>query len=659
MHRTISLVFGFFFISCFCLTAQPIHFTSPDGKLKLTLETGEETRLSFFYQEKPVLLPSDIGMELAGLPTWGKNTKTPKVTTNTARQTLKPLWGKRKEIDDHYKQWLVDFGVYAFEVRMYNHGAAYRWVGKLKNKEVLVTNELARYHFAANDTMYFPTDNTFENSFEKQYEVKPIQSAKRGDYAFLPILIKRSDGLKVAITDSDVRNYPAMHLKRMAEDSLRPVLQGFFARYPQHVEKGGYHDFNLKVKERENYIAKTSGTRSFPWRLFVVTPDDGFLPNNDLVYQLAEPQVAGDFSWVKPGKAVWDWWADWNLSGVDFKAGFNTATYKHYIDFAAEAKAQYVILDEGWSDAQDLFKINPNLDLDELIRYGKTKNVQLILWCVWHTLLNQMEPFMQQCNQKGIAGLKVDFFDRDDQPAMEALETMAEAAARNRLTLDFHGVSKPTGLHRKYPNILNYEGVLGNEWNKWSDQVTPTHTIQIPFIRMLAGPMDFTPGGMRNTHYQGKDFPKMNSSPYVMGTRCRQLAMYVLYEGGLQMLSDLPSEYRKEPVVLEFLKTVPPTWDDTKVLQAEVGNHLFLARKSGTSWFVGGMNDNNPLEATLNFGFLESGKKYTASVWADGLNAGKSPEDLRFTKTTIKQGDSLKFQLEKAGGLVLKLDLAE
>jgi len=303
--------------------------------------------------------------------------------------------------------------------------------------------------------------------------------------------------------------------------------------------------------------------------------------------------------------------------------------------------------------------MNPEVDVDELIRYGKSKNVKLILWCAWGALLQQMEPFMAQCQQKGIAGLKVDFFDRDDQLAMAALEDMAEAAARYQLTLDFHGVSKPTGLHRKFPNILNYEGVLGNEWNKWSDQVTAAHTIQIPFIRMLAGPMDFTPGGMRNTHLQGKEFPKVYARPFTQGTRCRQLAMYVLYEGGLQMLSDLPSEYRKEPQILEFLKFVPVSWDETKVLQAKVGKHLVMARKAGNSWYIGAMNDTNRFETTLKLDFLENGKKYAASIWSDGINADKTPEDFKFTGKTVVQGDSLNMQLAKAGGLVVKLDLVE
>lgn len=644
-------------VFCFCssyLVAQSLQCLSPDGRLKLSLETGEQTRLSLSFNETPILLPSNIGMELDGLAAWGKRARPLKVTNKTVRQTLRPLWGKQSQIEDYYKEWQVDFGRYALDIRMYNQGAAYRWRGKL-NAEVKVISEQAHFHFAANDTMYFPTDNTFENSFEKQYEIKPILNAKSGDFAFLPILIKKEGGLKVAITEANVLHYPAMHLKRFAEDSLKPVLSAVFAHYPKKVEKGGYHDFNLKVKEREPFIAQTSGSSSFPWRLFVVTPDDGFLANNHLVYQLAEPQAAGDFGWVKPGKAVWDWWADWNLSGVDFKAGLNTATYKHYIDFAAEVNAPYVILDEGWSDPMDLFKINAQLDLEELTNYANRKNVKLILWCVWHTLLKQMEPFMQQCQEKGIAGLKVDFFDRDDQLAIEALERMAEAASRNRLVLDFHGVSKPTGLHRKYPNILNYEGVLGNEWNKWSDQATPAHTIQIPFIRMLAGPLDFTPaGGSRCTHLSGKDFPKIFSTPYVMGTRCRQLAMYVLYDGGLQMLSDLPSEYRKEPLVLDFIKALPVNWLESKVLKAEVGKLLIMAKQSGQDWFLAAMNGPGATEVEIASDFLEPGETYQLTWLADGINAEKNAADYFVRQSKIRQGDKLKVQLEKSGGAVLR-----
>jgi len=429
-------------------------------------------------------------------------------------------------------------------------------------------------------------------------------------------------------------------------------LIGKFAAYPAEEKLRQGSDRELEVVQEANYLAETRGNRQYPWRLVLLAENDAQLVSSDIVFRLSPPTELKDTTWIKPGKVAWDWWNALNLFGVDFKSGINTETYKYYVDFASRYGLEYIILDEGWSDPADLFKINPKLNLEEVVRYAESKKVGVILWCVWYTLDQQMDRALDYFQRIGVKGIKVDFMDRDDQKMVNFYRRCAEAAAKRRLLVDFHGAHKPVGLRRAFPNILNKEGVLGLENSKWAATVTPEHDLLIPFIRMIAGPMDFTPGAMRNA--QEKQFRPIYDLPMSQGTRCHQLAMYVIYESPLQMLCDSPSSYLREPEIMEFLSVVPTVWDETRVLEAKIGDYLVVARKHGDDWYLGGMTDWSPRTMEIKVDFLEPGKKWIAEVWQDGVNADRYAADYQKLKFEVNPAESLKLNLAAGGGVAIR-----
>lgn len=413
--------------------------------------------------------------------------------------------------------------------------------------------------------------------------------------------------------------------------------------------------FNLIVQERADYIAKTQGARSFPWRMVKIATNDVQLLDTDLVYKLSDaPDPSIDFSWVKPGKVAWDWWCAVNLLGVDFRSGINTESYKYYIDFAAENGLEYVNLDEGWSDQYDLMKLDDQIDLKEIVDYAHSKGVGIILWCVHYPLDEKLDEAMAMFDKLGIAGLKIDFMDRDDQVMVDYYHRIAKAAAEHKLLVNYHGAYKPSGLHRQYPNVINRESVRGLEYNKFSKPygTTPEHAVTIPFIRMAVGPMDYTPGAMTNA--QQANFGVFFDRPMSQGTRCQQLAMFVVFEAPLQMLSDAPTAYRAEPVILDYLKDVPTTWDETIALDGKIGDYAIIARKSGDTWYVAGMTDWDPRDLEVDFSFLEKGQ-YKAEIFQDGINADRIGNDYKKLEKTIAAGSKETFHLAPGGGFVIKL----
>lgn len=455
-------------------------------------------------------------------------------------------------------------------------------------------------------------EEQFRNSFENTYTHTPLSKLDQERLAFLPLAVEVANGKKVVITESDLESYPGMYLlNKNGENSL----SGVFASYSKEIEQGGHNQLQLLVKERENYIAKAKGTRKFPWRVMVISTEDKELADSDMVYKLAEPSRIKEVSWIKPGKVAWDWWNDWNISGVDFKAGINNPTYKYYIDFAEANNIEYVILDEGWAVnlKADLMQVIPEIELKELIDYGKQKNVGIILWAGYYAFERDMENVAKHYADMGVKGFKVDFMDRDDQKAVDFYYRAAETAAKNKLLVDFHGAYKPTGLQRTYPNVINFEGVHGLEQMKWSgpevDQVT--YDVTMPFLRMLAGPVDYTQGAMRNA--TKSNYRPVFSEPMSQGTRARQLAEYVVFESPINMLADSPTNYMKEPESTRFIAAVPEVWDNTIALSGKIGEHIAIARKKGDEWYVGAMTNWNPREMELDLSFLGEGN-YKAEV---------------------------------------------
>lgn len=631
------------------LLAETHELYSPDKKIKIIIQVDRAISYSVFCDGQEILSLSPVSLTIEGIGVLGREPRLSGVKSRTVSdKIIPPVKEKRAVITDRFNEVVLTFkGGYGLVFRAYDDGAAYRFFTRLKGRLKVVSEEV-RFCFDRDHSVYFPVTDSFLSSFERNYSYLELSRITAEKMAFLPVLVDLPDGPKIAITEADLDDYPGLYLTGSADGS--PVLEGKFPAYPLKEEQK--RDRTLAVIERVGYIADTVGAREFPWRVLAIARRDGELIENDIVYRLAKPPALADTSWIRPGKVAWDWWNDLNLFGVDFEAGVNTKTYMYYIDFAARHGIDYIILDEGWSDPADLLKTNPAVDMPGLLAYASQRKVGLVLWCVWLTLDRQLQQALDLFAGWGVRGIKVDFMDRDDQKIVNFYRKVVSEAAKRKLIVDFHGAFKPTGLRREYPNLLTREGVLGLEYSKWSKQVTPEHDLLIPFIRMLAGPMDFTPGAMRNA--TEKAFQPVFSEPMSQGTRCHQLAMFVVYESPFQMLCDSPSAYEHEPEIMGFLAKVPTVWDETRALDAKVGDFIAVARRSGEEWYVGAMTDWTPRELEIDFSFLGGGE-YRAEIYADGVNAFRYASDYAKASRAITTGERLKIKLAPGGGWAARI----
>jgi alpha-glucosidase len=622
---------------------------SPDNKLVFSLNVSDKLEISAGYKGKKLLDPSEIAMKLSS-GVLGKNPKVRKVKTARISQELHPVVREKQAvIKDECNELRVDLkGNYYVILRAYNDGFAYRFGTKISG-EITVVSETGKYRFPEDHNFWWSREKKFYSSNQVTYAYKSLKEFTPDQLASLPMIIdSANDGPKLVITETDLQDYPGMWLRG-------DNLSGFHRVSPQYPKKFSHkNDRYHPIEERENYIAKTSGTRTFPWRIFAVAEKDADLITNQLSYILAAPQKIKETSWIKPGKVAWDWWTANNIHGVDFRAGINTETYKYYIDFASKYGLEYVVLDEGWYVLGDIMNIVPEIDMQEILSYAKQKNVGIVLWCVWKTLDDKVDPAMDQFEKWGVKGIKVDFMDRDDQQMVNYYHKIARKAAEHHLLVDFHGAYKPSGLRRMYPNVITREAVNGAEEFKWSIHQTPEHDLILPFGRMLAGPMDYTPGAMHNA--QKKDYKPIFDTPMSMGTRCHQLAMYVVYESPLQMLCDSPSNYYREPEAMEFLSVVPTVWDETLVLEAKVSDYILLARKNGKNWYVGGMTDWDARDLKVDLSFLPKGKQYKMTLYQDGINADRIAIDFKQIKSTVDSSYQETIHLAPGGGVVMVLD---
>ncbi|MGE5199456.1 MAG: glycoside hydrolase family 97 protein, partial [Rhodospirillaceae bacterium] len=600
-------------------SAGPLTVASPNGALAVTIGTEGQLTWSVALRGNAIVAPSPIAVTLEGGRVLGDRPVVARTTTQSVDRILKPVVRqKRAEIHDRYNERRIDFsGGCALLVRAYDDGVAYRWVTALPG-EVRVVNEDVTLAFAGDHLVYFPEETSFQSHQERQYKRLRISEITPGRFSSLPAMVQLTGGAKVVVTEADLFDYPGMDLAGGGPNTLK----GLFPAYPKKVELK--RDRDEVVVERESYIAKTRGTREFPWRVLVVAEHDADLLDTDIVYRLASETTMADTSWIRPGKVAWDWWNDLNVYGVPFESGVNTDTYKHYIDFAAENGLEYIILDEGWYKLGDLLSITPGVDMDAIAAHAKQKNVGLIMWVVWKTLDLQMGPALDQFEKWGVKGIKVDFMQREDQWMVNYYERVAREAAKRKLLVDFHGAYKPTGLYRTWPHVITSEGVLGLEQSKWGDLASPDNAVTFPFMRMLAGPVDYTPGAMMNA--AKKDFRPIFGRPMSQGTRCQQLAMYVVFESPLQMLADSPSNYRREPESLAFLAAVPAVWDETRALSASVGEHILVARRHGREWYVGALTNWDARDLEVDLSFLGTGP-FRAEIFRDGPNAHRAGVD--------------------------------
>lgn len=622
---------------------------SPDAKTEVRIGVEGQLTISILHNGAEIVSPSPISMTLDQGQTLGLNPTVRSSTPKSVKASIEPAVAeKRKIIPDIYNELSIQFkGDFGLKVRAYDDGAAYRFVTSLPG-ELTIRHEGLRINLAAGDSVWFPEETSFLSHSERQYKLLAVNAIADTQMCCIPAVFVKPGGLKIAFSESDLLDYAGLYLRGVGGGA--PSVESKFPPYA--LEERLVGDRTIKVTKAAEYIARTTGKREYPWRVFAIAEKDGDIIENDIIYRLGTPNRLKETSWIKPGKVAWDWWNASNLYGVNFKSGITTESYKHFIDFASKWKLEYVIFDEGWSKPSDLFEINPQMNMDELFAYAKQKNVGIVLWVTSKALDDRMGEALDRFEKWGAKGIKVDFMQRDDQKMVNFYEKTAIEAAKRRLLVDFHGSYKPTGLSRTYPNVVTREGVQGLEHSKWSANITPQHDVTLPFTRMFAGAMDFTPGAMRNATKE--NFRAVFTEPMSQGTRCHQLAMYVVYESPLQMLSDSPSQYEREPVIMEFLSQVPTTWDKTKVLNASISHYVTVARKSGSDWNIGSMTNWTPRDFDLKLDFLDAGR-YELTEYADGLNADKYAADYRRSSREVAPSDVITIRLAPGGGWAAKL----
>ena len=638
--------------------------SSPNGKVKVEVTNDNTVKWSVTYDGKTVLLPSEINIQLRQANKTLGLGKIGKVSKKQIQSSFNNPFYKKATISDNYGQLLLYTNQkFTIEVRAYNDGAAYRLISG-HTKSTMVVNEVAEYCFDADYQAFVPYVNDTRGgerycySFESYYDEQPLSKMFTDSLAITPLAVCLPEGMKAIVMDAGVENYPGMMLVKGQGNTLKAQ----FAPYPLAQEIGGFDRLNLVPSKRADYIAKLQGRQSLPWRAVVITEKDVDILNCDMSQRLAPACRISDTSWIRPGKVAWDWWNNCNITGVDFPSGMNTNTYLYYIDFAAKNHIEYIIIDEGWSGKESLMSnLSDEIDLKRLIAHGQEKGVGIILWSSWRNLIGNdplggttvSEQVMKHYADMGIKGFKVDFFDRDDQQVIASAYQLAECAARHHLVLDYHGL-KPFGIQRAYPNIFNFEGVKGLENSKWEPRSgngplhdQPHYDVTIPYLRMLAGPLDYTPGAMANA--MKDSFFGNNDHPMSQGTRVHQMAMYTTFEAPLQMLADSPTKYMQNQECTDFIAQVPTTFDETIALDGELGKYTLIARRKGSTWYLAAMTDLVPRDLTVDLSFLGSGQ-HQADIFADGVNAGKEATDYLHTRKTVSSSDRLPVHLSSGGG---------
>jgi len=627
--------------------AQPAYtLHSPDRKIEVRIRAAGRIQYDVLFNGKILLQDSAASIRI-DQSTLGRDVKVKSAKERSVDQMLDPVVRQKSaRIRERYNELRIDTedGL-AVTFRAYNEGVAYRLETALAKAQVKVFDEEAHFHFAADHTVFFPEEESFFSHNERSYLPRKMAAIAPKTLGSLPAVVDVG-GVKVAIAESDVEDYPGLWLRGTGGNALTAA----FPPYPlkETLEK----DRDFKVTQAADYIADTKGTRTFPWRVMGIAEKDGDLIANPLVWLLAKPSQVQDTSWIKPGKVAWDWWNANNVYGVDFKSGVNTQTYKYYIDFAAKYGLEYIVLDEGWYKLGNVLDVVPEINMQELMDYGRQKNVGIILWVVWKTLADQQQPALDQFATWGAKGIKVDFMQRDDQLLINFYHDLARETAKRKMLLDFHGAVRPATMTRTWPNLISTEGVKGMEWSKWSAESNPAHNLALPFTRMFLGPMDFTPGAMLNATKAG--FAQIFDRPMAMGTRCHQLAMYVVFESPLQMLADSPSNYLREPEAMEFLSAVPTVWDETRVLDAKIAEYVVVARRKGNDWYLGAMTNWTPRDLEIDLAFLPAGS-FHMETYQDGVNANRMASDYKLVKSSVKADARIKLHLAEGGGWAARI----
>jgi len=630
-------------------TAQSSYdLQSPDKQIEVRIRTAHGVHYDVLLNGRALLQDSSFSMDVDH-KALGREVKVTGTKQRHTDQILEPVVRQKfAKIRENYNELRLEMdGSYAVIFRAYNEGVAYRFETSLPGDQVKVYSEEASFAFPADLPVFYPQEDSFFSHNERRYvPARRLSEIIPAFLATLPAVVDVDEGAKLAIAESDVEGYPGLWLRGTAGNALSAT----FPPYPLKQELTGDRDY--RVVESADYIAVTTGKRTFPWRVLGIVKRDADLLTNPLVWLLEKPSQVQDTSWIKPGKVAWDWWNANNVYAVDFKAGINTQTYKYYIDFAAKYGIPYIILDEGWYKLGNVLEVVPEINMEELMAYAKQKNVGIILWVVWKTLDDQLIPALDQYEKWGVKGIKVDFMQRSDQLLIDWFHRVSRETAKRKMLVDFHGDQKPATMTRTWPNLISTEGVRGLEWSKWSRESEPEHNVSLPFTRMFLGPMDFTPGAMLNA--QRAAFAPIFSRPMSLGTRCHQLAMYVVYESPLQMLADSPSNYLREPEAMEFLAAVPTEWDDSISLDGKIGQYVAIARRNGADWYVGAMNNWTARDLDIDFSFLPDGN-FQMDAYQDGVNADRMGTDYKLVKMQVNRTTKLRIKLAPGGGWAARI----
>ena len=615
---------------------------SPDQKIEVKIRIGDRLRYDVSFNGRTLLQDATLSLTVDE-KTLGVSPRVKAARERSHEGIVEPVVRqKAAKLREAYRELRLEMeGDYAVVFRAYPEGVAYRWETTWPAAQVKVTGEEALFNFAGNYTVWYPQEEGFHSHNERFFLPRSLREIAPAAIASLPAVVDAGDGAKIAIGESDIEEYPGLWLRGTSSQALA----GLWPPYP--LKEKAENDRDIKVTETANYLAVTKGNRAYPWRLLGLAEKDADLISNSLVYLLASPSRIQDTSWIKPGKVAWDWWNALNLQGVDFKAGVNTQTYRYFIDFAAKHGIEYIVLDEGWYKLGNVLEVVPEIDLPALTAYAKQKNVGVILWVIWKTLDNQLIPALDQFEKWGVKGIKVDFMQRDDQPVIEFYHKLCREAAQRKMLIDYHGGIRPAIMTRTWPNLISTEGVRGMEWLKWSADSHPEHNVTLPFTRMFLGPMDYTPGAMVNA--AKGTFAPIFQRPMSLGTRGHQLAMYVVFESPLQMLSDSPTNYLREPEIMEFLGPVPSVWDETKALDGKIGDFVVVARRRGNDWYLAAMTDWTAREIEIDCSFLPAGQ-FKLTAYEDGLNANRFGNDYRKSMRSIDRTTKLKIRLAEGGG---------
>lgn len=652
--KKIVLLIVILFAANAIFAQQQLQLLSPDKTIKAEIDTDKQLSYSIDVDDKKIINESVIDMQLGNGLSLSKNLSIKSTKTKSINEVIvAQIPVSRKNIPNVYNELTLQFkSNFAVVFRVYNDGVAYRIITSFKDS-IIVENETAQFNFSNDAHAWAPVIqkrdslDIFHTSFEELYPYKSIDSLSDSNYMFNPVMVN-TNNIKVAITESDLDDYPGMFLHGTSSNTL----QSSFAPYPlqEKIVEGDYPE--RVVIKRADYIAKTNGTRSFPWRCLLIARQDKELPTNDLVYRLATPSKIQDVSWIHPGKCTDEWIIDINLFNVPFKSGINTASYKYYIDFAKRFGFDRIMMDAGWSNTKDLFDINPNINMDTLAAYAKQQGIKLSMWTLSMTLSKQLDSALKQFQKWGVDFIMTDFIDRDDQPTVNFYKRIAEACAKAHLMIMFHGAYPPKGFNRTYPNNISREGVLGSEYNAWSDKVSASHNCVIPFTRMLAGPLDYEPGLFDNA--TALQFKPIWGKVMSQTTRCQQLAMFVVYDDPLPIFSGNPSQGYLEPKFMELLGSIPSGWDTTVIADAKVGEYIVTARRKNNDWFIAGMTDSSARDINIDLSFLNNGN-YKATICKDGINADRNAMDYAIEEKLVTAHDSLQIHLAPAGGFLVRL----